>query len=57
MEERKIKLEVSEYELELLIGGLSTLMDKYLNEYEIYSEIFDLRFMLREEGQKCTQCY
>ena len=51
---KKVKLELSTHEVESILCALNAEMENYVDDYECFMNLLDLKLKIRKEYEKCT---
>ena len=52
---KKVKLELSTHEVELIICAINDDMGNFYEDDEYYVDLYELKFKIRKEYEKCTR--
>lgn len=51
---KKVKLELSTFEVESILYALNAEMENYIDDYECFMNLLDLKLKIRKEYEICT---
>lgn len=52
---KKVKLELSVYEVDFILWALNGEMENYIHDYEIFMDLLNLKLKIRKEQEICTR--
>lgn len=52
---KKVKLELSMYEVDFILCALNGEMENHIHDYDIFMDLLNLKLNIRKEKEKCIR--